>query len=112
MSKLVSMKIDAAERERAYAPSAVADSPTYPWGLGLTLDQDALEKLGVDKLPDVGETLRIEARVSVTSISASDSKGEGGKTHKSRSLGLQITDLCLEKDEGDGGSAADKLYGK
>jgi hypothetical protein len=105
MPKLVSMKLDAKAREEKYAETVAVDRPAYPWGLSLTLDEDALEKLDVGELPEVGKTMLVLARVDVTSVSSHES--EHGKN---RSVSLQITEMCLEADPGKGG-AADKLYG-
>lgn len=107
MAKLVSMKIDAKARQEKYSESAMVDRPEYPWGLQLNLDEEAIEKLDID-LPEVGKDMLIMARVSVTSVSQQESASGG----KNRGISLQITDLCLEKDSGEGGSAADRLYGK
>jgi hypothetical protein len=71
-------------------PTAIADSPQYPYGLRLNLDNASVDKLGV-ALPKVGEKLMIEAYVEVVSVSAHDSK-DGMR----KSIELQITDLCLE----------------
>lgn len=106
MAKLVSMKIDAKAREKKYEESALVDRPEYPWGLQLRLDEEAIAKLGID-LPEVGKDLMIVARVNVTSVSSHDSATGG----KNRGIELQITDMCLEADTGEGGAAADKLYG-
>jgi len=111
---MVSMKISKAEREKRYKSletSAVVDAPIYPWGLSLNLDEEALEKLGIDTLPEVGKPLLLMARVDVTSVSENKHTSEGGESRESRSVGLQITDLCLEP-EPDKGSVADRLYGK
>lgn len=106
MSKLVSMKISKAEMEKRMEPSTIAtERPMYPWGLGLNLDNDTLEKLGVDDLPKVGEVYTVVAQVSVSSVSSNES--EGGKN---RSVSLQITDMCLE--DGKAKNVADKLYAK
>jgi hypothetical protein len=91
MSKMKSMKMEKADADKLYGqPTAVADSPQYPYGLRLNLDNAAVEKLGIG-LPKVGEKLMIEAYVDVVSVSASDSK-EGMR----KNIELQITDLCLE----------------
>jgi hypothetical protein len=102
--KLVNMKIDTAEREKRYAePSVAADRPMYPWGLSVNLDTEALEKLGLaDDLPEVGATMKLEARVDVVSVSENDTSG-GGKTC---SVSLQITDLGLSTPK----EPAEKLY--
>lgn len=102
--KLVSMKIDPKKREEKYAESALVDRPIYPWGLSINLDEDALEKLGLEELPTVGKPLKLLALVDVTSVSSNESKGG-----ESRSVGLQITDLCLEP-AGEKKSVESKLY--
>jgi hypothetical protein len=90
--KLVSMKLDPKKREEKYAESAMVDRPLYPWGLSITLDEEALDALGMTDLPEVGKPMRLEALVDVTSVSSNES--EGGA---SRNVGLQITAMCLEK---------------
>jgi hypothetical protein len=102
--KLVSMKIDPKKREEKYAESALVDRPVYPWGLSINLDEDALEALGMTDLPEVGKPMKLLALVDVTSVSSNESKGGA-----SRSVGLQITDLCLEK-AGEKKSTESKLY--
>lgn len=104
--KLVSLKIDRSEREKRYADAVIApDAAEYPWGLSITLDNETLEKLGIDKLPKVEASVTLEARAKVTSVSSNESTHSG----KSRSVSLQITHLCLESGRK---SAADVLYGK
>lgn len=111
--KLVNMKIDPKAREAKYAEQTVAaDVPTYPYGLNINLEEEALEKLGLEKLPKVDTEMVLYAKVVVTSASSNEhTAGGDGKTHKHRSVGLQITDLCLEA----GGSKrkdADVLFSK
>jgi hypothetical protein len=44
--------------------------PVYPWGTCIKLEDDTLEKLGLDDgLPAVGETLQFLAMARVTSVS-------------------------------------------
>jgi len=103
--KLVSMKMSKADREKTSEPSSVStDRPVYPWGLALTLDNEALEKLGMPTC-EVGDELMLMAKVKVTNMSANES--ENGKN---RSLGLQITDMALEA--GSESEASGALYGK
>lgn len=106
MPKLVSMKMTRAEQRETYEPAKMADdAPVYPYGLTVRLDNDALDKLGLASMPEVGKSLLLMARVDVVSVSAHDSPS--GST---RNLELQITDLALDTDSGEGGSAADRLY--
>jgi hypothetical protein len=110
MSKLVNMKVDPKTREKDLAVTAApVEGPTYPYGLEINLDEEAIDKLGI-ALPEVGKDLALLARVSVTRVSSSENT-YGGKTEKRRNLSLQITDMCLEPDEGEGKSAAEALYG-
>jgi hypothetical protein len=103
--KLVNMKMDAKTREKEPATIA-ADAPIYPWGLSLTLDEESLDKLGID-LPKVGKRLMVAARVDVTAVSSN--KSESGER---RSVSLQITDLSVEPEKADQDDAAGKLYAK
>ena len=90
---LVSMKRTKAEVKEMSAPTAM-DDEQYPYGLRISLQNDELEKLGIDKLPGVGDTFELEAIVVVKSVSAGQS--EGGE--KRRSIELQITEMCLETE--------------
>lgn len=106
--KLVSMKLSKKEQKQQMEPSlAEKDRPRYPWGLTVNLDTDSLAKLGIDDLPAPGESYTLIAKVDVASVSSN--AGEGGA---SRSMSLQITDLCLEDSDADTTDAAASLYGK
>ncbi len=105
---LKSMKLSKADQQAASEP--MKDAPRYPWGLSLHLDEEALDKLGEDTLPDIGTELMLVARVKVTGVQANES--DSGKR---RSVSLQITHMCLEaKGDDNTASAAAiaKLYGK
>lgn len=75
------------EKEPQIAVSDNADG--YPWGTRINLEQDTLDKLGIKRLPNVGDELMIEAKVRVISVRESDN---------SKSVELQITDMDLEND--------------
>lgn len=109
MARLKSMKLTKAERKdrNMAAPSILNadEGPAYPWGLTIDLEEESIKKLGLASTPKAGETLMLEARVKVSRVAASDSVDQG----ETRSLSLQITDLCLEPEAGDG-SVADRLY--
>jgi hypothetical protein len=106
-AKLVSMKLDKAEQKKMMEPSlAEGDRPLYPWGLSINLDTDALDKLGLKEMPDVGESYMLVAMVDVTNVSSNES--EGGSN---RSVGLQITEMCLESGAKNVKSVSDALYG-
>lgn len=103
-TKMASMKIDPKEREKRYKESVAVDAPTYPYGLCLHLDDEAMEKLGMATLPQVGKQVLVYALADVTSVSENESEGSG----KRQSVSLQITDLALlppPKEEQDAGEA-------
>lgn len=107
--KLTSMKLSKADMEPAPAESVLNDRPSYPWGLQVRLDEDAIAKLGMD-LPTVDTELILVARVNVVSVSSNEHASKGGKS-KHRNVELQITAMGLEDAPADKDAAAE-LYGK
>jgi len=108
VSDLKSMKLSKADREAQFPKAIEMERPLYPYGLSITLEEQVIDKLGLESLPKVGTTLILVARVEVTSVSAHQAVGD----EKRRSVGLQMTDLCLEDDDGALVDGADLLYGK
>lgn len=107
--KLTNMAMSKTELKKQMEPSLGKDpgkdAPRYPWGLELNLDESAIAKLGLDELPEVGESYMLVAKCDVTS--AASNKTQSGN---SRRLGLQITAMAIE-DAGEKGEAAETLYG-
>lgn len=105
--KLVSMKLTEADRKKrqeAYVPEIPKEQ--YPYGLNICLEDAALKKLGIDKLPSVGEKITLVAKVEVTGANL-DKRKDGDRMR----MNLQITDLALgDKKDLDG--AEKKLYGE
>jgi hypothetical protein len=105
--KLTDMKLKPRKEEDYKAPStSLADEPKYPWGLQVTLENEQLEKLGVDKLPSVGTTLTLTAKVEVCSTGEYQAQ-RGGEER--RSVQLQITSLALSGAES--AVSGDDIYG-
>lgn len=84
------------------AGPTVMSGSDYPYGLRITLDEQALKKIEFNPLPAVGQTMILQARVRVTDVSAHE--GEDGTN---RSVSFQITDLEFETDNGDEGDGED-----
>lgn len=85
-----SMKLTQSEKKETGAvPGPMTHD--YPWGLCLNLDSQAMDKLGIKTLPDVGEKMVLTAIVEVVSVGANASKES-----ESRNMSLQITDMDLE----------------
>lgn len=102
--KLKSMKMEEKEREEYAAPTAISDAPKYPYGLRIHLDTESLKKLGLEKLPALGEKMVIVAVAEVCDLCQSES--EYGKN---KSLGLQITQMSVES-EAPPKDTAEELY--
>lgn len=89
---LTDMKITKAEQKQkdkvspCCGPSGSGDR--YPYGLELRLDNDVMEKLGID-LPTVGKEVTVTAKAMVTEASARDTQGDG----KRLSCTLQLQKL-------------------
>lgn len=86
--KQIDVAFTKAERKKQnQGPSPISENK-YPYGLSLRLDNDTLEKLGLDSLPKVGTTVRVEATAKVTSVSSNE-----GTQGKNRCVELQVTKL-------------------
>ena len=112
MSKLTSMKLSETELKKRSEPMASPeiDTPVYPWGLQVRLDEQSLDKLGLDTLPKVDSERLLIAKVRVVSVSSNEHSGDKGK-HKHKSVELQICEMALEDVPADK-DAAGELYGK
>jgi hypothetical protein len=105
---LTSMKISKAEREARYSEKSIAtEGPMYPYGLSIQLDDESLEKLGIDvKDLAVGSTMVLVAKVEISSVSSNESTGGPAR----QSASLQITEMCLEGEGAKASDAAKALY--
>lgn len=108
MSNLKDMaysKADIKEREKRYdSPiSNGTDGPKYPYGTELSLEEEHLKKLGIDKMPKVGQKMAIHAHGVVTHTSAEDR--QDGK--KRRSVRIQMQKMSVEPHAGSARDAID-----
>jgi hypothetical protein len=101
-AKLINMARSAAEvkKDLADMPCVVGESkyegPKYPYGLCISLDEDALKKLGLEgDLPGVGDIIQFNAIAKVTNASQSESEGTDGGTRTHCRVELQITDMGI-----------------
>lgn len=101
---LISMKMSKEEAKEESQPSS-KDMPQYSYGLCLNLDDDAIEKLGLDDSLNVGDEVMITAKAVVTSKSGYQTMVGDAEN----SLGLQITDMEIS---GSTSKAAKTLYNK
>jgi hypothetical protein len=88
---MVDMALDAKEKAEMAAPPA----PNYPYGLCISLCQDELDKLNINKEDlNIGDILHLHCLAKVTSMSCSDN--EGGSTCR---VELQITNIAAESED-------------
>ena len=64
----------------------------FPHGLRVNLDPRVVEKLGIDRMPVVGQIMKLHAVVEVVEVSI-DRSSNGGRD---KSMSLQITDMALK----------------
>jgi hypothetical protein len=94
-------KAELKERNSPKTRSLEYEGSKYPYGLCITLESQALDKLGLDTLPKPGTKMQLAATVVVTSASLNQRQdGEDSKR-----LELQIEKMGLAKGS-DGAVAA------
>lgn len=104
---LVDMALTADEaKETSMMSYDPKEAPKYPYGLNLDFNDETLKKLGISKLPQVGEELAITAVAKVTRISAYDEQGG-----TEQCLGLQIVGMEVNIPS-QVETPAGKLYGE
>lgn len=102
---MMNMKMSPKEAKELTNPTP-ADAPQYPYGLSISLDEEAMQKLGITALPKVGESMQLVARVEVCSTSQYSTQGGEQESN----LSLQITDMELAPEQQKQDSAS-VLYG-
>lgn len=85
---MVDMKMSKEEAKEQSSPS-VNEGPRYPWGLQISLDDDACTKLGIGDDVNVGDEVTFSAKATVTSKSGYQTMVGDAET----TVGLQITDM-------------------
>jgi len=88
--KLIDMKLTPREkREEMPMPMKDYKGPDYPYELRITLDEDAMKKLGM-KLPKVGDKIEIMGAGSVLSVSSNSHASERGGERSSQRVEIQL----------------------
>lgn len=101
MMRMVDMARTPAEKKEELADMAgpcmpsVDSVPDYPYGLSLSLDNDSMEKLGLDDSCQVGDLLHFTAMAKVTSVSSYDNENSG----PNRRIELQVQQMGVPEDE-------------
>jgi len=89
--KMTSMELPEGQGKAADMPAEM-ESPRYPWGLQLHLENEQIKALGIESLPKVGQSLTIVATVKVTRCGEEEMEGKEVR----RSMALQVTEMGLE----------------
>lgn len=88
------------DRDMPMAVAMKASGPTYPYGLTISLDNETLEKLGIDgDLPSVGEMIHIAGMAKVTCASETERTTEGDGKETCRRIELQLTHMAVENED-------------
>lgn len=96
-------KEEASERETLLGIEE-PDEPKYPYGLRLSLDEESMQKLGLEGLLQVGSVVTIMAKAKVVGASENEILDE-----TERRIDIQITDMAPPAQPG--ATMADRLYG-
>ena len=100
-SGLVHLGHTAAEQRARDTPRAVPSTSedSYPYGLGVSLENGSMQKLGITHPPAAGSTVHATVKMHVDSVSKSTGKS-------GHAMGLTITHMKLH------GAAAPKVSGR
>lgn len=82
--KLTDMKLPKRKKSHEVACSDSSSEPRYPYGLEISLDNDAIKQLGIE-LPEAGEQFIVLGVGPVTRVSQTDNK-----RGKDRSFSIQL----------------------
>ena len=93
------------EETKEQSSPATADTPRYPYGLEINLDDDAIDKLGLGDGLSVGDEVMITAKAKVTRKSGYETLVGDAEN----SVALQITDMEVS---GDSSKTTKTLYDK
>ena len=99
------MKLDKEDKKTMEAECCISEQD-YPYGLSINLEEQSIQKLGINALPEIGQKFLLKSIVEVTSIS--DNKN---KDSRNRCIRLQITDMELAEPPKEEKSAEAALYG-
>ena len=92
---LVSMKRAPVKKSKKSADMCCSDpmgGNEYPWGLSINLENESLDKLGMDDLPKVGSTVKVVAEAKVESVSSRSDRDD----KNNRTVSLQIVKMAIK----------------
>lgn len=102
---LVSMKLSKKDAEEEFEVKA-EDRPRFPHGLTLRLDDDSLKKLGITKLPSVGDEMIV---VGIGRIQSSHENRRQSGVERSVSIQLEQLEVGPVDDKNTDHTAVDAV---
>lgn len=93
--QLVDLKYTKADQKEEQAEMKMPPTPEYAWGLQIRLEREELDKLGVKKLPSVGDEWHFNAVAEITGVS--ESHMASGKDECCVTLQIKMMGLDLEE---------------
>ncbi len=105
MGKFVDMAKDDAQIAKETMPSlgmSRSEVNRYPYGLSISLDQDDLDKLGMDADCAAGDMLHLHALAKVSSVSTNDTESGMRCRIELQITHLEVEDEDAENEEADG----------
>jgi hypothetical protein len=75
--------------------NAADSGPDYPYGLRMTFEKEALEKLAMKELPKPGDVIEMRVKARVVAVRSNEHEKHG----EDRSVELQITHACCEESK-------------
>ena len=109
---MIDMKLAGKAGELGAVETVAAESPEYPYGLRINLDNDTLAKLGIGELPAIDAEFKVVALACVVSVSQNDSQGSE-EPYRSVELQIEMMEIKPAKEEeGEQSNSAQRLYSK
>ena len=81
---MVNMQMKVEDKPKETMDSSEMEQPKYPYGLQITLDDDAIETLGMTNMSIVGSTMMLNAKVKVTSCHVNEVLKDNDSTPERR----------------------------
>jgi hypothetical protein len=103
MGKMVDLKRSKEAVKKNMSPTTLGNDD-YSYGTRLSLGDHELSKLGIDKMPKVGDIVHVHAHAKV--VGSSQHQRDGGKPE--RNVDLQIQKMRIAKDAENATDAMDQ----
>lgn len=101
--KMVDMALEPKKESKdtsmAYPCSPESGQPIYPWGLCISLQDEQLEKLGLDADCEVGDLLDMRCMARVTSVSQNETTNGKCSRVELQVIMMGVEDEGSEEDE-------------